>query len=439
MGKSSPKSPPPPDPVATANAQTTSNIQTAEANARLNRINEYNPYYSVLYSRPPGSTNNVNNNAMVGRPTPISTPSPYSANDFRNYENGGQAVGNDLAGFQTGFDSWVKSGRPDNPMIQSPGQGGGGAAGYGDGVPEPSTYERRIQLNPDQQRIFDSQQATDLGLSQLAGESVQRVRDTMAKPFNYDGIPKLMSGQQMDAERQRVEQAMFDRLNPQLDRDSAALEQRLADQGIAIGSQAYSSAMGDQSRARNDARLAVTGQGLRETQGLFGLDQSRRQQGIQERAYQRSYPINEIATLLGTAGGVDMPQFQGVPQANVAGTDVTGPIYANYQNAMNAYNQQNSSRNAAMGGLFGLAGRVGGGMASNPAVMAAMFSDRRLKTDIEQIGEDPVTGLPIYTYRYLWDERPTIGFMADEVAEFMPKAVGVRAGFLTVNYAMLGV
>src|SRR5690606_12902962 len=126
----------------------------------------------------------------------------------------------------------------------------------------------------------------------------------------------------------------------------------------------WRSAMDDAARARTDARLAVTGQGLRETQGLFGLDLSRRQQGIQERAYERSFPVNEIATLLGTAGPVQTPQFQGVPQVGVQGTDVTGPIYANYNAQLQQQNQQNQSRNAAMGGLFGLLGSVGGGWAS---------------------------------------------------------------------------
>lgn len=47
MGKSS--TPSAPDPVATANAQTQSNIATANNNAVLNRINQYTPYGSSVY------------------------------------------------------------------------------------------------------------------------------------------------------------------------------------------------------------------------------------------------------------------------------------------------------------------------------------------------------------------------------------------------------
>lgn len=52
MGKKSgPSAPPPPDPVATANAQATLNTKTAREQARLNRLNETTPFGSVTYGR----------------------------------------------------------------------------------------------------------------------------------------------------------------------------------------------------------------------------------------------------------------------------------------------------------------------------------------------------------------------------------------------------
>src|SRR5688572_22846101 len=48
MGKGSP--PPAPDPVKTAQAQTQSNVQTATANAALNRVDQYTPYGSSTYN-----------------------------------------------------------------------------------------------------------------------------------------------------------------------------------------------------------------------------------------------------------------------------------------------------------------------------------------------------------------------------------------------------
>lgn len=49
--KDSPTPPPAPDPNQTASAQTHSNIDTALANARLNRVNQQTPWGSLTYSQ----------------------------------------------------------------------------------------------------------------------------------------------------------------------------------------------------------------------------------------------------------------------------------------------------------------------------------------------------------------------------------------------------
>jgi hypothetical protein len=64
----------------------------------------------------------------------------------------------------------------------------------------------------------------------------------------------------------------------------------------------------------------------------------------------------------------------------------------------------------------------------------AAFSDRRLKRDIERIGN--IGDIAVYAYRYLWDRVRHIGVMADEVPAY---ALGPRVfGFQTVNYQALG-
>jgi len=49
--KDSPAPPPAPDPKATADAQTSSNLATAQKNAELNRVNQYTPYGNLTYSQ----------------------------------------------------------------------------------------------------------------------------------------------------------------------------------------------------------------------------------------------------------------------------------------------------------------------------------------------------------------------------------------------------
>lgn len=69
--------------------------------------------------------------------------------------------------------------------------------------------------------------------------------------------------------------------------------------------------------------------------------------------------------------------------------------------------------------------------------VATAFSDRRLKTDIERIGERE-DGLGVYVYRYLWSPVRFIGVMAQEVLKVKPEAViHTPSGFLAVNYGAL--
>lgn len=63
------------------------------------------------------------------------------------------------------------------------------------------------------------------------------------------------------------------------------------------------------------------------------------------------------------------------------------------------------------------------------------FSDRKLKKDVERIGESD-DGLPIYKFKYKEDpyQSTRIGFMADEVEKKHPDAVGLAGGYKTVDY-----
>jgi hypothetical protein len=69
--------------------------------------------------------------------------------------------------------------------------------------------------------------------------------------------------------------------------------------------------------------------------------------------------------------------------------------------------------------------------------VATAFSDRRLKTDIERIGERE-DGLGVYLFRYLWSPVQHIGVMAQEVLKVKPEAViHTPSGFMAVDYGAL--
>jgi hypothetical protein len=69
-------------------------------------------------------------------------------------------------------------------------------------------------------------------------------------------------------------------------------------------------------------------------------------------------------------------------------------------------------------------------------MLLPMFSDRRDKTDIEKLGTDPDTGLPMYAYRYKKDPKNTpkvVGPMAQDIEKKWPKAVKEIGGHKVVD------
>lgn len=78
-----------------------------------------------------------------------------------------------------------------------------------------------------------------------------------------------------------------------------------------------------------------------------------------------------------------------------------------------------------------------GAIASTVGGIASIFSDRRLKRDIEKIGSF-TDGLGVYQFRYAGTVKQLVGVMADEVARLRPWALGPKiAGYQTVNMGAL--
>ena len=95
----------------------------------------------------------------------------------------------------------------------------------------------------------------------------------------------------------------------------------------------------------------------------------------------------------------------------------------------------------ALGGAGAGATAAGLGGYSNAALSGASgftgISDRRLKADIEKLGERE-DGLGIYAFRYLWSPIRHIGVMAQEVLNVKPEAViHLPGGYMAVNYGAL--
>ena len=241
----------------------------------------------------------------------------------------------------------------------------------GDPIDGIQRFRRDTTLNPEQQAIVDQQTAISGDLSTLAGDQIGRVSDNLSSPFGFGGLPAAPTADAA-ARQQTIDalQAQFNsRLDPQFQQQQTALETRLANQGIGVGSDAYNKAMESFGRTRNDAyqtaqNQAIAGGGAEQSR-LFGLQGNERERAIQEYVTQRNAPLNEVSALM-SGTQIQNPTFSPTPQTGIAAADITGPTAMQYQGQLNAAQNAQSGRNAMMGGLFGLAGGIGGGLAGGP-------------------------------------------------------------------------
>lgn len=204
-------------------------------------------------------------------------------------------------------------------------------------------YTQTTTLSPEQQQLYNQQ--TQLGgkMNNLAIGQVDRLGSVLGKPVDFQSV-----------DRGRVEQAMFDRLNPQLERDRAGLETTLVNQGFQRGTEGFNNEMDSHGRQVNDQRLAITAQG--------GQEQQRE---LQQMLALRNQPINEISALM-SGGQVSLPQANGYNAPQIGAANVGDYMYntaamnnQKYQSDLQAKTAQQNAIFGALGGVAG-AGLYGG-------------------------------------------------------------------------------
>ena len=154
-------------------------------------------------------------------------------------------------------------------------------------------------------------------------------------------------------------------------------------------------------------------------QGYRGADYANmlRQTGMNEEMMQRQQRLNEVNALM-SGQQVNNPQFQGFTnQSLAAGADYTGAAQNQFQGQMDQFGAKQAQFNSLMSGIGGAAG------------MAGMFSDRRLKRNINFLME--INSTNWYEFDYIWGDH-AIGVMADEVPH---AAFETPSGYLAVDYS----
>jgi hypothetical protein len=421
-------------------------VQAAQQTAALNRVNQYTPQGSLVYSQDPG-----------GQWSSTQTYSPAEQGLYNQQLAGqgiyantalsqlGQAAGGLSTPINTNLGAWQQNVASANPGL------GGAASAAGGGMNYPG--------------LLGGTYASMAGLPNAAAAA--------ATPTNTN----------FNDVRNQYIQSQMGLLQPTLDEQQQTLQSQLANQGISQGSVAYNNAMrgfGNMqgasyanilANAQSGVNQAIQGQAALQMQpiqaaagyagllgqganlaganianqqaqamspinvatgyqGLLGQQQNLTGAQIQQQIALRDQPMNEATALL-TGQMIGQPQFQNVPQSQVAAPNVGSAYELQLQQQNMQYQAQLAQQQGMMGGIGGILGTVGG---------AAMFgSDERLKTDIKQVGSLDLPGgkVGIHSFRFKGSPVRNLGLLAQEIEPILPGAVQTHpiTGIKSLDYA----
>ena len=169
-------------------------------------------------------------------------------------------------------------------------------------------------LAPGLQASLQSQMNIGQGRSALAEGAMARAWDDFSNPFDWSQYGDVQQfNYNPDQMRLRAEDAAYqrstNRLDPAWEARETALRERLGNQGLRPGDQAFDAAIANFESGRNDAyeqaRLGATAEGRGEANLMFGqaaqqnqIANALRQQQIQEGIGRRGFNLTEAERLL---------------------------------------------------------------------------------------------------------------------------------------------
>ena len=355
------------------------------------------------------------------------------------------------------LESAVATSKLSNPNTYGP--LGSQTVTYGTGADQ-YTPTIRQTLTPNAQATLEAQQGVERSLAELGQQGVAQAKTILSTPFNPNlpGIdtsiaesvsPVNQAAYNAGSAQRSVagptfqqgidtsgiaampvnagmtgQQAIMSRLQPQLTQNENATRQRLANQGLVTGGEAYENEMRTMGQNRNDLELQAAAQGINldammnqqgfgqaQAQGQFGNEAQLNQfqsalqnAGMGNTALQQDYQ-NQLAaqtaqnaaiaqnynqqmgmaqfgntaqdqsltqqlqlrnqplnqiTGLMSGSQIQMPQFQGYQGANVAAAPIYQGVQDTFQGQMDQYGIRQQGKNNMMSGLMGLGGSAMG-------------------------------------------------------------------------------
>jgi len=202
--------------------------------------------------------------------------------------------------------------------------------------------------------------------------AVEKAKGTISgydfSQFNPTGLPSIgiNPGETMT-------DSIMRRLQPQMAMEQKQFDAQMANQGIPVGSEAYTNAKRVFDAAQNDKLTSAVVQGTQ-----TGLTANQQQYAQQQGTYNTNLnaPFNYASNVKAFASPNYINPAQ---QQTTAGADILGATNAQYTNQLGAYNAQQSANAGLTGGLLGLGGTLGaasimsgGGAAAAPFFGAAL-------------------------------------------------------------------
>ena len=306
--------------------------------------------------------------------------------------------------------------------------------------------------------------ATDAGSQGYTASSLLEGLDKYKSPYEADVVNSALSDFDYGAGATRAQQALDEARSGAFGGSGAAITRALTESDLARGRASTSAQLRDQMFTRATG-LSATDANFRNQAAEFGAnaanqaslanaaarnEAARYNAGAQDTALARQLAAGGALASLGETMGAD--QRQNIALQGALGADQQALNQARAQAPLSVLQQIAATYGGMPLNLLSGETVTGSGTstsktsdpwgtaanifrAAGPTMMA--FSDRRLKTDIEKIGERE-DGLGVYVYRYLWSPVRYIGVMAQEVLKVKPEAViHTPSGYMAVNYGAL--
>ena len=446
-----PPAPPAPDYTGAAQATAAGNLTAAQAATAANRVNQYTPYGSLIYSE---SGKDSQGNPMWSATTNLNSTGQQLLDTQNATSLGlGQTINSQLGNVQNtmgqGFNPntgpiTTNAGNANlqqltgnantqnftgNANLQNQTDYAGGMAGWNQ-----ANQILQARLQPQMAQDLESQNAA------LANQGIvqgTKAYDNAMRTFNQ-GQNDLLTNSQLAG--QQIGNSLFNQglagaqFGNTANQQTFANAQNQTQANNALAQQNYTN-----SQQQQAANNAVGQQQFSNNITNANLGNTAQQQQYNQAMTNYNLPLNTLSALRSGAQ-VQNPTFQNVPQqATTSGADLLGATSAAGNYNLGTYNANQAANSNLTSGLMGLGGTLGAGYLMSPTC------DIRTKENIKQIGYLN-NGLPLYEFEYKQEFKDDplagrgrfMGVMAHEAEAFMPESVSTRPdGYKMVNYEVL--